>query len=420
MVSLSRPGSGNRLEFIRFVVWESSSAHPWGEIEAAAQGLASRGRTAWHPYSPTRSRWASVSTPSSQGRRLHSRPKAPEGSLVPFHGHAEAVLAVAFRAALRAGHMANCVCQRPAGGHHLLLGYPEVGEGGLKLAGRPRISDGPGIPGGPGIAGGFAVAAVPGRAGSSLVRQDEVALFVLGSRAGEVQGSVEVLGDVEPAVRAIGVGYADRVVCVHQAGSLLKDRVGSAYSAPGPGDVGRGHHAALDVVGDEARVGLQHKRRHTGGHRRRLRSAGHHEVLRAVIELGMKYGDYVGAFHDPAQVTAGGDDIRLREALEGRSGSRERSELVVAGCARRIAVGHGPDGDDVRDVAGNAYGHGPGATVAGGDDHDDARLPGLHERLVERILPVPGVDRGAEGAVQDADVVKARTMTRLAPGATPL
>ena len=80
--------------------------------------------------------------------------------------------------------------------------------------------------------------------------------------------------------------------------------------------------------------------------------------------------------------------------------------MIIAGVGRRVVVGHGADGDDVGHVAGHADGHRIGAGVAGSGDDDDAGLPGTHDGLVERIVPVIGLRRAAERKVEHADVVR--------------
>ena len=140
-------------------------------------------------------------------------------------------------------------------------------------------------------------------------------------------------------------------------------------------------------------------------HRGRLRRARHGEVVVAVLELGVRGGDLGVIGHQAHDMSAWGDQIRLDEALDGRPGGRERSQAVIRPGARRIVIGHRADGDDIGHVARHADGHRVGAGVAGrGHDHD-AGLPGAHHGLIERVLPVVGLRRRAEGEVEHADVV---------------
>ncbi len=102
---------------------------------------------------------------------------------------------------------------------------------------------------------------------------------------------------------------------------------------------------------------------------------------------------------------ARGDEVGLDEALVRRSGRRERGEAIVRGVVGRPVVGHSADGDDVRVVRRYADAVRVRARVPRGDDDHDPGLPGLHYRLVQRVLPVVRPRRRAERAVEDPDSV---------------
>ena len=98
-------------------------------------------------------------------------------------------------------------------------------------------------------------------------------------------------------------------------------------------------------------------------------------------------------------------NLRLDEALDGRSGGGEGGQPIVAGIGGRVGVGHGAHGNDVGYVARDTDGHGVGSTVTGGGDHNNAGLPCRHHGLVERVVPVVGAHFTAEGQVEHADAV---------------
>ena len=74
-------------------------------------------------------------------------------------------------------------------------------------------------------------------------------------------------------------------------------------------------------------------------------------------------------------VPARGDHFGFNKTLDGRTGRRERSQLVVAAVRRGVIVGHGTHGDEVGQIAGDPDGHGIGTGVARGGDDDDAGPP---------------------------------------------
>ncbi len=102
---------------------------------------------------------------------------------------------------------------------------------------------------------------------------------------------------------------------------------------------------------------------------------------------------------------AGSDDVRLHEALHCGPSGGEGGHEVIAGVRGRVVVRQSAHGDDVGHVAWHADGHGIWAGVAGRGHYHDARLPGSHHRLVQGILPVVGLGRGAEGEVENPSVV---------------
>ncbi len=214
----------------------------------------------------------------------------------------------------------------------------------------------------------------------------------------------QVGGHVHPPVGAAALAAVRRVVGVHQPGALLEDREGRG-AVGGARREGRGHQPAFDVVGGEAGVGLQQQRRHPRNHRRRLRGAGHGEVDPAVVELGVFAGNATAVGHQGHHVSAGGDHFRLDQTLGGGADRGERGQPVVGWVSRRVIVGHRAHGDDVGDVAGYADGHGGGTGIAGRGHHHDPGLPRGHHRLIQRVVPVVRLGRGAEGQVEHSDAV---------------
>ena len=161
----------------------------------------------------------------------------------------------------------------------------------------------------------------------------------------------------------------------------------------------------LDLVGGQQRVPLQHERYDARRHGGRLRGARHDEPLGAVVKLWMGDRDRRVAPHLAQRVTARRHDVRLHEPLSGRPGRRERREPVIRRVVRRVAVGHRPHRDHIRHVAGDADRHRVRPAVAGRRHHDDARLPGTHDGLVQRVVPVVRPGRRAERQVQHPDAV---------------
>ena len=105
-------------------------------------------------------------------------------------------------------------------------------------------------------------------------------------------------------------------------------------------------------------------------------------------------------------MAARGDHVGLDEAFVGRARGGERGDAVIGGSARRVVVGHRTDRDHVGGVAGHRDRLRGRTEVAGRGDDDDARLPELHDRLVDRVVPVERLCLGAERQVQHADVVR--------------
>ncbi len=107
--------------------------------------------------------------------------------------------------------------------------------------------------------------------------------------------------------------------------------------------------------------------------------------------------------HQADHVSARSDNFGLHEAFVGRAGRAKGCKIIVAAIGRRIVVRHRADSDDVRHVAGNADRLCAGARVTGGGNHDDARFPGGHDGLIQRIVPVVRAGRRAQRHVDDVD-----------------
>ena len=99
------------------------------------------------------------------------------------------------------------------------------------------------------------------------------------------------------------------------------------------------------------------------------------------------------------------NQVRFHEAFRSGAGRGEWWDIVVGPTGRRVGVGQGANGDDVGIVRRHADGHRIRAAVAGRHHHDQAGLPGAHHGLVERIIPVVGLRRGAQRQVDHPDVV---------------
>ena len=232
-------------------------------------------------------------------------------------------------------------------------------------------------------------------------------LLVGGGRATEVCGTGEVGIDVEAAIGSAHEITVHQIIGVDQARTLLPDAVEQVAGTIMKGRrASRRHQSVFDLVGREERLVLQQQGHHARDDGGRLRSTGHHEVLVAVMKLRVRGRQGRTRLHDAAHMAAGGDQVRLDEALDGRTGGRERGEVVVGHVVGRVVVGHRADGDDIGDVTGRTDGHRIRTRVAGRGDDDDPGTPGLHHRLVEWVVPVVGTRLGAERQVEHADAVR--------------
>ena len=221
-----------------------------------------------------------------------------------------------------------------------------------------------------------------------------------------MRGAGNVLGDIETLVGAVYRLAVHRVVGVHDAGALLEDRVGGlAGRLHNRG--GRTHQPALDLIGRERRVRLQHQRDRATDGRSGLRGPGHREGCTVIgSELRVLQCDRHGLlFHQADHMAARGDDVRLDEALDRGAGRGEGGDAVIGLVAGRKVIRHRADRDHVGRVARHRDRLLSGAGVAGRGHHNDPGLPQFHGRLVDRVVPVVRLGRCAEGKVQYADVV---------------
>ena len=222
--------------------------------------------------------------------------------------------------------------------------------------------------------------------------------------AGQVEADVQPaiggtrfwLGALKVAVyRAIGV-YTSRALLPHAVGQR---------AVRGTRRSGGSHQTVLDLVGGQLRVFCQHQ----GHHARDLRGAhgrtAHLVIVLVQLVAGMVLGQPGLVRHQAQHAGARGDQIGLDKGFIGRTRRREGRDRIFRPVARRIAIAHRANSDHIGHVARHADAHRVGAVVARGDDDHDPGLPGTHHGLVERIVPVPGADRGAERKVHNPDVV---------------
>ena len=214
----------------------------------------------------------------------------------------------------------------------------------------------------------------------------------------------KVCSDVESDVGALVICTVEASRNMDRPGALLEHAVGCRAIA-----LERATRAAeqfaLDVVGKEPRLRLQQQCHRPADYRGRLRCTRHREVRITVVIVRMFARELAICAHQSAHVATRSDKVRLDECLVGRACGRERGQPVVGPVQRRNAVGHCTDGNHVGQVAGHTYGHWCRPVIAGRCHYDDAVLPGSHNCLVQRIIPVIRLRRRAEREVEHADAV---------------
>ena len=226
-----------------------------------------------------------------------------------------------------------------------------------------------------------------------------------------LQHRVEVDGDIEPDVGALGWAFTQRTAIVghggvdgKQPGPLLKEAIGRVTVGIDR-DLGGRHQPALDLIGLEPGFGLEKQRRRAGRNGGCLGGSRHDEVLVRVVEFRVVGGDLVLLFHHAEKVPTGRYDLRFDESFHSGTGGGKGRQEIVGEDVGRVVVGHRPDCHRVRAVARHAHGHRVRTRVAGRCHDNDAGLPRRHDRLVERIVPVMRLRLCRERAVQHPDVV---------------
>ena len=174
-------------------------------------------------------------------------------------------------------------------------------------------------------------------------------------RAEEVLGTGQILSDIEPTVGAAGLGGVDRAVGVDQAGALLVDAVEQVVAVHR--HARRSDQLALELIGRQGRIRLDHQGGDARDHRRGLGGAGHLVIDAAYALARVENVSQAMIRQDAIGVTARGDQLGLEKALDRRTGGGVGRQPVVGTVAGGEVVGHAADGDAVGKVAGHADGH---------------------------------------------------------------
>ncbi len=119
----------------------------------------------------------------------------------------------------------------------------------------------------------------------------------------------------------------------------------------------------------------------------------------------MVLGEFGTLLHNTSDMPPRCNQVRFQVAFKRRSNRRESCEFVITGIIRSVTVCHRTNGHYVGHVARHTNAERIRTAVACRCDNHNACLPCLHDRYVDRVIPVVRLRRTRERQIEYANVV---------------